>query len=41
MMDLIQGIWDSAFALCVGTIFGILVDRLGVIDWLMQKILRR
>ena len=40
-MDFLQGIWDSALALCVGTVFGILVDRLGVIDWLMQKILRR
>ena len=41
MMDFLQGVWDSAFALAVGVIFGILIDRLGVIDWFMHKILRR
>jgi hypothetical protein len=41
MMELLQGIWDSAFALVVGTVFGILVDRLGIVDWFLQKILRR
>tara|TARA_R100000655_G_scaffold11743_6_gene27020 strand:+ start:281 stop:403 length:123 start_codon:yes stop_codon:yes gene_type:complete len=40
-MDFLTNLWDSTFALCVGVVFGVLVDRLGVVDWLMAKILRK
>ena len=34
MMDFIQGVLDSIFAVGVGVIIGVLADRLGLVDWL-------
>tara|TARA_R100000655_G_scaffold33513_1_gene65941 strand:- start:5045 stop:5170 length:126 start_codon:yes stop_codon:yes gene_type:complete len=41
MMEIIQGLFDSVWALCVGVAFGVLVDRLGLVDWVMHKIMRK
>jgi len=41
MMDMMQGLLDSVWALSVGTVFGILIDRLGLIDWLLNKVMKK
>jgi hypothetical protein len=41
MMELLQGIWDSAFALSVGVIAGILACKLGLVDWAMGLIIKK
>jgi hypothetical protein len=40
-MEFIQGIWDSAFAICVGIVIGILADRLGFVDWLKGLVIKK
>ncbi len=41
MMEMIQGIWDSAFALVAGMMVGILACKLGVIDWAIGLFVKR
>jgi len=41
MMDMMQGLLDSVWALSVGIVFGIAFDRLGLVAWLIAKVLRK
>ena len=41
MMDLLTTVWDSIYALAVGMVAGILVQRVGMVDWLLEKLMRK
>ena len=41
MMDMMQGLLDSVWALSVGVVFGIAFDRLGLVDWVLSKVMRK
>ena len=41
MMEMIQGIWDSAFALVAGLMVGSLACKVGVIDWAFGLFVKR
>tara|TARA_R110000824_G_scaffold87676_6_gene216058 strand:+ start:301 stop:429 length:129 start_codon:yes stop_codon:yes gene_type:complete len=41
IMDFLTMVWDSVYALAVGTVFGVLVQRIGMVDWLLAKIMRK
>ena len=41
MMDMMQGLLDSVWALSVGIVFGVLLDRLGLVDWVISKVTRK
>jgi len=41
MLDFLQGTFDSLFAVGVGVVVGILIDRLGIVDWLKGLIIRK
>jgi len=40
-MDFLAMAWDSVWALAVGMGFGILMQRVGMVDWLLAKIMRK
>ena len=41
MMDMLQGIWDSAFALSVGVVVCFLACKLGIVDWAMGLFIKK
>ena len=40
-MDFLTMVWDSVYALAVGMVAGVLVQRVGLIDWLLAKLMRK
>ena len=40
-MDLLTTAWDSIYAIAVGLMAGILVQRIGMVDWMIEKIMRK
>ena len=41
MMEFLGMVWDSVYALSVGIIAGVLMQRVGMIDWMLDKIMRK
>lgn len=40
-MDFLTMAWDGVYALAVGVCFGVLAQRVGLIDWLLAKLMRK
>ena len=40
-MGFLTMVWDSVYALAVGVCVGVLAQRVGLIDWLLAKIMRK
>ena len=40
-MDFLTMVWDSVYALMVGMIAGVLMQRVGMVDWLLEKVMRK
>ncbi len=38
-MEILTSLWDGIYALCVGVIAGVLIQRLGMVDWMMSKLM--
>ena len=41
IMELLTTALDSVYALAVGIGFGVLFQRVGLVDWLIAKVLRK
>tara|TARA_R110002051_G_scaffold49659_2_gene96838 strand:+ start:4771 stop:4899 length:129 start_codon:yes stop_codon:yes gene_type:complete len=41
IMEFLSMAWDSVYALAVGIGFGVLFQRVGLVDWLIAKVLRK